>query len=58
MAAKEKIEVALYHQLRDLLSFKPELVLYDITSTYFEGAGRPTSPSTATGAMASRTKCR
>ena len=25
--------------LRDLFSFKPELVLYDITSTYFEGAG-------------------
>src|SRR5271155_3045574 len=39
VAAKEKIEVALYHRLRDLFSFKPELVLYDITSTYFEGAG-------------------
>jgi transposase len=39
IAAKEKIEVALYHRLRDLFSFKPELVLYDITSTYFEGAG-------------------
>jgi len=38
-AAKDKIEVALYHRLRDLFSFKPELVLYDITSTYFEGAG-------------------
>jgi transposase len=37
--AKERIEEALYHQLRDLFSFKPELVLYDITSTYFEGAG-------------------
>ena len=33
VAAKEKIEVALYHRLRDLFSFKPELVLYDITST-------------------------
>ena len=31
--------MALYHRLRDLFSFKPELVLYDITSTYFEGAG-------------------
>jgi transposase len=31
--------VALYHRLRDLFSFKPDLVLYDITSTYFEGAG-------------------
>jgi transposase len=38
-AAKDRIEVALYHRLRDLFSLKPELVLYDITSTYFEGAG-------------------
>ncbi len=38
-AAKDKIEVALYHRLRDLFSFKPDLVLYDITSTYFEGVG-------------------
>jgi transposase len=37
--AKDHIEVALYHRLRDLFSFKPDLVLYDITSTYFEGAG-------------------
>jgi transposase len=39
VAAKEKIEVALYHRLRDLFSLKPDLVLYDITSTYFEGVG-------------------
>jgi transposase len=39
LAAKDRIEVALYHRLRDLFSLKPELVLYDITSTYFEGAG-------------------
>jgi transposase len=39
LAAKDRIEVALYHRLRDLFSFQPELVLYDITSTYFEGAG-------------------
>jgi transposase len=38
-AAKDRIEVALYHRLRDLFSFQPELVLYDLTSTYFEGAG-------------------
>ena len=38
-AAKDQIEVALYRRLRDLFSFKPDLVLYDITSTYFEGAG-------------------
>ena len=37
--AKDKIEVSLYHRLRDLFSLKPDLVLYDITSTYFEGAG-------------------
>jgi transposase len=37
--ARERIEVALYHRLRDLFSFQPDLVLYDITSTYFEGAG-------------------
>jgi transposase len=36
---KEKIEVALFHRLRDLFSLKPDLVLFDITSTYFEGAG-------------------
>ena len=43
VAAKEKIKAALDHHLRDLFSFKPDLVLYDITSTYFEtyfeGAG-------------------
>jgi transposase len=38
-AAKDQIEVALYHRLRDLFSLKPEMVLYDITGTYFEGAG-------------------
>jgi len=38
-AAKDQIEVALYHRLRDLFSLKPDLVFYDITSTYFEGAG-------------------
>jgi len=37
--AKDRIEVALYHRLRDLFSLKPDLVLYDVTSTYFEGAG-------------------
>ena len=37
--AKAEIEVDLYNRLRDLFSLKPDLVLYDITSTYFEGAG-------------------
>ena len=57
-AAKEQIEVALYHRLRDLFSLKPDLVLYDITSTYFEAQARTISPSTATAATASCRTCR
>jgi hypothetical protein len=37
--AKDKIEVRLYQRLRNLFSLRPDLVLFDITSTYFEGAG-------------------
>jgi transposase len=40
--AKSQIEVALYERLRDLFSLQPDLVLYDLTSTYFEGSGPPT----------------
>jgi transposase len=36
---KDRIEVALYERLRDLFSFQPDLVLYDLTSTYFTGRG-------------------
>lgn len=36
---KEKLEVALYERLRTLFEFESELVLYDLTSTYFEGRG-------------------
>jgi hypothetical protein len=39
IAAKDKLEVRLYQRLRDLFSLQPDLVLFDITSTYFEGAG-------------------
>jgi transposase len=39
LRAKEEIEVQLYYRLRDLFSLQPDLVLYDVTSTYFEGAG-------------------
>lgn len=39
VAVKSQLEVALYGRLRDLFSLQPELVLYDITSTYFEGTG-------------------
>jgi transposase len=37
--AEDRIEVALDHRRRDLFSLQPDLVLYDITSTDFEGAG-------------------
>lgn len=36
---KDEIEVALYRRLRDLFDFRPDLVLYDLTSTYFTGHG-------------------
>jgi transposase len=39
VAAKDQLEVRLYQRLRDLFSLRPDLVLFDITSTYFEGAG-------------------
>jgi transposase len=37
-----KIELALYDRLRDLFHFQPDLVFYDLTSTYFEGHGPAT----------------
>ena len=39
LKAKSPIEVALYGRLRDLFSLRPDLVLFDITSTFFEGQG-------------------
>lgn len=36
---KQRIEVALYKQLRNLFDLQPELVFYDLTSTYFAGHG-------------------
>ena len=39
LGAKEDLENALYGRLRDLFSLKSDLVLYDITSCYFEGSG-------------------
>src|ERR1700746_1107258 len=38
---KLQIEHALFVTLRDLFSLKVDMVLYDLTSTYFEGAGPP-----------------
>jgi transposase len=39
IAHKERIELALYHRLRNLFCLQPDLVFYDLTSTYFEGQG-------------------
>jgi transposase len=39
LAEKKRIEKDLYLELRNLFSLKPDLAFYDITSTYFEGAG-------------------
>jgi hypothetical protein len=39
LAHKARIETALWQELRDLFSLEPELVFYDLTSTYFEGQG-------------------
>ena len=39
LAHQPQIERAIWQQLRDLFSLEPELVFYDITSTYFEGQG-------------------
>lgn len=39
LAHKPQMETAIWQQLRDLFSIEPELVFYDITSTYFEGKG-------------------
>ena len=36
---KDRVEVALFERLRTLFAFEPELVFYDLTSTYFEGHG-------------------
>jgi len=39
IAAKSRVEVALFERLRDLFSLRPDLVFYDLTSVYFEGRG-------------------
>jgi len=41
VARKAELERALYLRLRDLFSLQVDLVFYDLTSTYFEGAGPP-----------------
>lgn len=42
LARKDAIERELYLRLRTLFSLQVDLVLYDLTSTYFEGHGPPT----------------
>ncbi|HXR38784.1 MAG TPA: IS1634 family transposase [Terracidiphilus sp.] len=39
LAQQAPLEMAIWQELRDLFSLEPELVFYDITSTYFEGRG-------------------
>jgi len=39
VTAKDALEVRLYQRLRDLFRLRPDLVLFDITSSYFEGQG-------------------
>jgi len=39
LAEKPRIEKEIYLELRNLFSLKPDLAFYDITSTYFKGAG-------------------
>lgn len=39
---KDDVEVGLYGRLRTLFDFQPDLVMYDLTSTYFEGRGPET----------------
>jgi transposase len=39
LAQKASIERAIWQELRELFSLEPELVFYDLTSTYFEGQG-------------------
>lgn len=39
LAEKKRMEKEIYLQLRNLFSLQPDLAFYDITSTYFEGAG-------------------
>jgi transposase len=39
LARKDSIEVELFGRLRDLFHLQVDMVFYDLTSTYFEGAG-------------------
>lgn len=39
LAQKKRVEKQIFLELRDLFSLQPDLVFYDITSTYFEGGG-------------------
>jgi len=59
LAHKEAIEKHLVKRLGELFGLDYDLLLYDVTSTYFEGVADPaTSPSAATAAIIGRTACR
>ena len=56
---KEAIEQHLVKRLGELFDLDYDLLLYDVTSTYFEGVGRSErSPSAATAAIIVPTACR
>ena len=55
---KEAIEAHLVKRFGELFDLDYDLLLYDVTSTYFEGVADPAMPSAATGAITGRTACR
>jgi len=59
LAHQEAIEKPLVQRLGELFDLDYDLLLYDITSTYFEGVADPTlSPSAATAVIIDPTACR
>jgi hypothetical protein len=55
---KEAIEAHLVQRFGELFELDYDLLLYDVTSTYFEGVGTPRLPSAATAAITVLTACR
>jgi hypothetical protein len=55
---KEALEKHLVKRLGELFELDYDLLLYDVTSTYFEGLADPLSPSAAIVAIIGPTACR
>ncbi len=55
---KEELEKHLVERLGELFAIEYDLLLYDVTSTYFEGVGAPEICSAATAATIDRIVCR